>query len=83
MPGDSPIDVCNVMWSLNLISYSTMCVLNFYIGATVQLSQTSTSVSEGNSGNTTVNMCLELTDAMDGLRRDVIVNIATQDRTAC
>jgi hypothetical protein len=41
------------------------------------------SVPEGNSGNTTVNMCLELTDDLDGLRRDVVVNIATQDRTAC
>ncbi len=47
------------------------------------LSQTSISVPEGNSGNTTVNMCLELTDDLDGLRRDVVVNIATQDRTAC
>ena len=52
------------------------------IGATVQLSQTSVSVPEGNSGNTTVTMCLDLTDAMGGLRRDVVVIISTQDRTA-
>ena len=49
----------------------------------MQLSQTSVSVPEGNSGNTTVNMCLDLTDVMGGLQRDVVVNIATQDRTAC
>ena len=52
------------------------------IGATVQLSQTSISVPEGNSGNTTVDMCLVLTGALGGLWRDVVVNITTQDRTA-
>ena len=61
-----------------------VCIYTFLdAGATVQLSQTSTSVPEGNSGNTTVDMCLVLTDALGGLRRNVVVNITTQDRTAC
>ena len=54
-----------------------------FTGATVQLSQNSVSVPEGNSGNTTVSMCLDLADDMDGLHRDVVVIISTQDRTAC
>lgn len=48
----------------------------------MQLSQTSVSVPEGNSGNTTVNMCVGLTDVMGGLQRNVVVNITTQDGTA-
>lgn len=52
-------------------------------GATVQLSQAMVTIQEGDSGtNTTAPLCLTLTDAMGGLRRDVVVNLSTQDRIA-
>ena len=52
-------------------------------GATAQLSPSALTIQEGDSGtNATALLCLRLTDAMGGLRRDVVVNLSTQDRIA-
>ena len=55
-----------------------------HAGATVAL-QTPTDIStpEGNNGETmTVNLCIQLTNVMGGLQRDVVLNLSTVEVTA-
>ena len=61
----------------------TSLSLSLSSGATISLETTSVSVGEGDEGMTTaVEICVKLSDVMEGLERDVVVNLNTVEGTA-
>ena len=51
-------------------------------GATVSLNETYIVVQEGDNSNTTVDICVVLANAMGGLRRNVVIDVAVMPDNA-
>ena len=54
---------------------NVISIILFLPGATVSLNETRIVVQEGDEGNTTVDICVVLVDAMGGLQRDIVVDL--------
>ena len=65
-----------------IILQSIILVVLFPPGATVSLNETNIVVPEGDYSNTTVDICVVLANDMEGLQRNVVVNLTMMPETA-